>query len=81
MLNFKVIAYNYKEVKDKKRPFEYLLHDGVTLFLDANSETEAIRKARSITKKKFYYVIEVKEHSHSNPWESFPFDKFKKLLK
>ena len=81
MLNFKVVAYNHKEVKDKKRSFEYLLHDGITLYLDAKSEAEALRKARAITKKRSYQVMEVKEHSHTDPWANFPFEKLKKLLK
>lgn len=81
MLNFKIQGFDRKVVPDKKNPDNYNMHEVVEFWLFAKNSIEAIKKARSIIKKKFYRISRVDEHIHTDPWAYFPWDKVKKLLK
>lgn len=81
MLNFKVQGYKNIFIPDKSNKDNFGMNDVVDIWVFAKNEAEAIRKARSIIKRKFYRVARVDEHLHpADQWAKFPFDKFKKLF-
>ena len=67
MYNFKIQAFARAEYPDKKKVDVFNLHDVVKIWVFADSEKEAVKKARAIIKRKFYRVARVDEHLHSNP--------------
>ncbi len=81
LLQFKIQGYDKKVVPNKKTPEIYNIHGVVEFWVFAKNAGEAVKKARSIIKKKFYLIARVDEHIHADPWAYFPWDKVKKLLK